>query len=362
MSSAHDLITFEAMEALKYDSSKCTGTLFEPSQAPHEHASPSDPAVAYPCVRGRLRNSAKFWTDTLEASAVFDFKSCYHHIEVHPEYWKYLGFSWKFQGGIKYFVFTVLPFGLLTTCYVFTKVMRLLIKRWRGMGLRVIVYIDDGICFADGAHKAGEAAKILQGDLVAAGWVVNREKSCWSPRQRGHWLGFDLDLAAGMISVPEQRQQRLLASIEQCTRPAQTITARKLASIVGQVVSMSLAVGNLARLMTRECYALINSCEAWSSVLDLNQGAGRELRFWHSSLARWNGARIWHTPSTARIAYSDASDVAYGGYVVDIGQEVAHGQWSPAESRKSSTWRELMAIYKVLSAFAKKKRSWLTRL
>ena len=42
----------------------------------------------------------------------FDIKQGYHHIEVDKEHQKFLGFSWVVNGETKYFVFTVLPFGL----------------------------------------------------------------------------------------------------------------------------------------------------------------------------------------------------------------------------------------------------------
>ena len=49
----------------------------------------------------------------------FELTSGYHHIDIHPEYHKYLGFHWEFAEGIRYFQFTVLCFGICTACYVF---------------------------------------------------------------------------------------------------------------------------------------------------------------------------------------------------------------------------------------------------
>ena len=40
--------------------------------------------------------------------------------------------------------------------------------------------------------------------------------------------------------------------------------------------------------------------------------------------------------------------------MVDLDNEVAHGQWSADENRLSSTWRELKAAYLFLLSFAKK--------
>lgn len=53
-----------------------------------------------------------------------DLKSGYHHIDMYQEHWQYLDFQWRDQ----YYVFTQLPFGLVPACYVFTKVMRQLVK------------------------------------------------------------------------------------------------------------------------------------------------------------------------------------------------------------------------------------------
>ena len=47
----------------------------------------------------------------------FDLKSGYHHVDIADVHQKFLGIEWC---GV-YYVFTVLPFGLSTACYVFTK-------------------------------------------------------------------------------------------------------------------------------------------------------------------------------------------------------------------------------------------------
>ena len=61
----------------------------------------------------------------------FDIKSSYHHIEIFESDQQFLGFSWVFDGVTKYFKFTVLPFGLSVGPYIFSNVMRPLVKYWR---------------------------------------------------------------------------------------------------------------------------------------------------------------------------------------------------------------------------------------
>ena len=55
----------------------------------------------------------------------FDLKSGYHNVEVFPDHRKYLTFSWDFGDGVvKYFQVTVLPFGLSSAPYLFTKLLK----------------------------------------------------------------------------------------------------------------------------------------------------------------------------------------------------------------------------------------------
>ena len=77
----------------------------------------------------------------------FDLHAAYHHIEMFYPHTEFLGFSWIVGGEQKFFKFLVLPFGLKSAPYIFTKITRPLIKKWRGDGKRVVMYLDDGIGF-----------------------------------------------------------------------------------------------------------------------------------------------------------------------------------------------------------------------
>ena len=78
--------------------------------------------------------------------STFDLKCGYHHIPIHPDDRNYLGFSLLFSDGtVKYFQFVVLPVGLASACYAFIKLIRPLVTKWRGTGIRWAMYLDDGI-------------------------------------------------------------------------------------------------------------------------------------------------------------------------------------------------------------------------
>ena len=62
------------------------------------------------------------------------------------------------------------------------------------------------------------------------------------------------------------------------------------------------------------------------------------------SISHYNGRPIRFDAGTTRVAYSDASNTGFGGYVVELGKEVAQGLWSEDEAKFSSTWRELIIM------------------
>ena len=115
---------------------------------------------------------------------------------------------------------------------------------------------------------------------------------------------------------------------------------------------MSIALGPVARLMTRSLYTLLNSRHSWYERLQMSPEAAEELRFWHKCFSDFNGQNIWRSPSAVRVIYSDASDTGFGGYMVEHGPQIAHSQWSAWEAQQSSTWRERKGVSTVLQSFA----------
>ena len=286
----------------------------------------------------------------------FDLKSGYHHIDIHPVYQQYLGFSWKKDGERCYYVFKVLPFGLATACYVFTKVLRPLVNRWRSKGVKMVLYIDDGICVAESRELALRHTLLIEDDLLRAGFVLNGKKSHLSPASSGRWLGVDLDLVQGVFSIPfflVERIEKLKDTIARLLSSG-LASARTLAKVTGQVLSMSIAVGPVTRLRTRALYEMINSRLFWNQLVQITEDAREELLFWLCSAEVLNGRSFCWRPSATRVAYSDASDTGYGGYVVELGPHTVSGCWSEDEARHSSTWRELKAVDKVLESVADK--------
>ena len=135
----------------------------------------------------------------------FDYTSGYHHLEIFPEHTPFLGCSWVVDGQRRFYQFTVLPFGLSTGPYIFTKVQRALTKYWRSQGIRIFTYLDDGAGADNTFFEAQEVSDLVRRELHHSGFVTNDSKSIWTPVQSGEWLGFILDLSTGTFQVPPRR-------------------------------------------------------------------------------------------------------------------------------------------------------------
>ena len=273
----------------------------------------------------------------------FDLKSAYNHINTFEEHRKFLSFkSPSSDGGMKFYEFKVLPFGLTSAPYVFSTVVRQLIKFWRGRGDLILIYLDDGI----GGHMSVERSRLLSDsvrqDLASSGFTVNDDKSIWEPAQRLVFLGFILDFGEGLIQIPEFRIHKLKSSLVSFLQNNQ-ILARDLDSVTGQIISMACAVGNITRLFTRNCYAAIERRSSWDQPLHVSPEVRYELSFWLKNIDSINGKS-----SAVGVVYSDSSDSGFGDYFVQCGLDLVSGVWSHELMWTSSTFREILAVKFVL--------------
>ena len=124
----------------------------------------------------------------------WDLKSGYHHVDICLDHQKYLGFAWPFSGVVRYFTFAVLPFGLGSACFCFTKLMRPLVR------------------------------------------------SHWTPTEIGQWLGFVIDSISLSFRIPEKKVSKLKGLLDSAIQAGYS-SFRELARITGTIIPVALAVG-----------------------------------------------------------------------------------------------------------------------
>ena len=111
-----------------------------------------------------------------------------------------------------------------------------------------MLYLDNGIVAIVGEVAAGRASIKVRSDLVKAGLVEHTANSHWTPSQQATWLGFNLDLEAGLVSFPGEKIDALKTQLQQ-VRKDTSVRAKTLASVIGKRISMSSATGPVT--MTR---------------------------------------------------------------------------------------------------------------
>ena len=283
----------------------------------------------------------------------WDLKSGYHHVDICLEHQRYLGFSWQFNSVPRYFTFVVLPFGLSSACFYFTKLLRPLVCRWRSMGHNSFIYLDDGLGSLPDKCSAAAAAIIQKKELDSSGLLVNEDKSHWHPMQVGEWLGFVINTITVSFHIPERKVEKLKSLLGSVIGDTSS-SYRELARIAGSIISVALAVGPISRLLTRQMYLAIESRSAWDHTLRFSPALLEELRFWYSNIDSFNGYSLRPPPDSSTVIFSDASDVAFGGFSASLDGVMASGMFTSEDLGQSSTYRELKAIYYVLLSYAEK--------
>lgn len=239
--------------------------------------------------------------------------------------------------------------------------MRQVVKFLRALGITVISYVDDWL-FAAPSYEAAVNLRDFILALFRHLRLFINEKSALEPAQQVEFLGFIICSVSMMFSVPDKKlrklQDRLKDTAERilACRAKDVIfqlSARVLASIVGVLMSMALAIAP-ARIHTRSIYRDIDITQRqfrWNAPGPVSTEAQDELLWWNANLAQYNG-RCAIRPERIFVITTDASSVGLGGFVTtEVGDLSFQQQWTPAEALQTPAWREMTAILRALNHF-----------
>ena len=195
-------------------------------------------------------------------------------------------------------------------------------------------------------------AQAVRKDLACAGFITNDEKSVWEPTQNLNWLGIAWNSALGTLEIIDRRITKILNTIDQIIDADYVVSARRLASFTGQIISTGPVLGNIARIMTRHCVMSTLCNDHWDLEFRLDDYCKEELYFWKENLMNINSRHCFVNTSPSYFVYSDASATGCGSVIGFNNNYVCHKMWTELESLQSSTWRELYAIEFSLQSFA----------
>ena len=271
-----------------------------------------------------------------------DLKNGFFHIPVHPDQQELLGFA--FQN--KYYKWTVLPFGHCCSPYFFCKVLRPVIAYLRSKGIKVVVYVDDFILLSP-QHLIQKQTELFLATLEQLGWSVNYEKSSLEPALIKIFIGYVIDNTGETtaIKVTQERTRKLKKEVSRALRSG-TVTARGLARIAGQCISMCKCIFP-AKLLLRNLYRLLSKRSSWSEEITLDEYTRNDLEWFFTFSSQWNKLFVVNKPVDIQLV-TDASSVGWGAWIPGL---EAQGFWNLRLSMKSSNFRELFAVLMGILSF-----------
>jgi hypothetical protein len=168
------------------------------------------------------------------------------------------------------------------------------------------------------------------------------------------FLGFVIDSFHGVFRLTALQKDKLRSAIASCLANPSQVPTKLLAKVTGLITSMSLVTGPVSGLFSRYLHRDLDTRSSWRGIVALSSQALVELGFWLTNLESLSVRSLWPVASFTHILHYDADADGWGGHLIVDGQEhCAHGAWAADERHgiKSSTWRELEALSRLLLSF-----------
>ena len=277
----------------------------------------------------------------------FDLRAGYHHIEIQEDQQQLLGFAYPdHTGRDRFFTYRAMPFGLSSAGFLFTKMLRVLIKHWRVHNIKILAFFYAGLGAAYSLDEAYTHSCVVKTDLIQAGYVLDKAKSIWMPQQIMVWLGFSYDLIAGSVHAIPDKVEKAITGIREVLQGTY-VPVTQLSSVVGRITSLYPAYGDIVYLRTKNCQAIVAADADWSRMVPLTPECRSELGFWLTYLSGNNGMPILTPIATGTITYTEIGGTGCATiYTPHPRQDVfvCRHSFSVAESLASVIYREMLCV------------------
>lgn len=296
-----------------------------------------------------LRTAIKLITRDCYMTKI-DLKDAYYLIQIHPNSKKYLRFQFEQQ----LYEFNVLPFGLSTAPYIFTKVMKPIVRLLRSAGLISTNYLDDywlmGHSYEDCLYNTMQTRKLI----TSLGFIINEEKSLMIPKKTCTFLGFVLDSKRFQVTLPSEKIDRVRLEIQRFIT-VERCRIREFAKLVGLLISVCPAVEYswlYTKIFERIKYLNLKTDDNYDNYMNLPTLIQPDLKWWLNAI-QTPACRIREDTHDLEI-FSDASNTGWGAACKE---ERASGLWNAHEKVQHINYLELKAAFFGLKVFAKDLRN-----
>lgn len=280
------------------------------------------------------------WMTTL------DLKDAYLLVKIHENSKKYLRFIY----GQKLYQFNVLPFGLNTAPFVFTKITKPIVKLLRTAGLLSTLYLDDWLLLGRTFSDCVQNLDITKKLLVSLGFIINEEKSIFVPSMKCKYLGMIINSHELTLSLPQEKRARISSEL-QAFQKLRRCSVRKLAQLTGLLVSAcpGIEYGLLHTKELERCKFLnLKNDDDYEKIINIPDSLQIDIQWWLNHIL--NSVRHIRCDDYHTEIFSDASTTGWGAACMG---NTASGSWSNTERKKHINYLELLAACIALKIFAK---------
>ena len=324
---------------------------------------------------------SEYLLDLEDYMASFDLKNMFFHVKLHPDMYRFFGFSCPDAAGVlQYYQFKVLIYGCKPAVHIVTRLLMPVKSYLHTLGIKISIYIDDGRVAAAGAAETKAKFNLSLLVLQLSGWNIQWKKCSLVPTQKLSHLGFITDTVAMQYSVDPAKirvLRDLIKNVVQSYFDNSRVTARQLATILGKLNSMQRSHGDILFVMSRSSQHTLGVHVlqyGWDSDVCISPAIVTEFSFILNVLDSANGHPIYtavsvsHTVDLLETAkyisavqhsavnienlyVSDASQTHAFVYAADGSfQYVREFEFSSDQSVLSSGHRELLAVKFALTA------------
>jgi len=275
-----------------------------------------------------------------------DLKDAFLHVPIAVTHRRYLRFM---VGGIHY-QFRSLPFGLTTSPYVFTRIVKAVGAYVRANGVSLLQYLDDWNTQADGNRVSQSQTNYLSQVTTGLGLLLNLGKSELVPAQRFNFVGMDIDLVEG-LARPAAHRALVLSNLVESFLSLPEQPAHFWQQILGHLTSLEKLVPR-GRLHMRPIQFCLT--DQWtqlsghpSALVTTSNEAREALRWWISQDHLLRGMPF-SLPDVDLRLFTDASTEGWGAHLLDLRAE---GIWSTSQKALHINQLELLAVHLALKQF-----------
>lgn len=275
--------------------------------------------------------------------AKIDLTDAYHLVNVDKESRRLLRFG--FQNIL--YEYTCLCFGLSTAPFVFTKIMKEVVRKLRKMGYLSVIYLDDILLLATTYEKCLENVNATVSLLRELGFIIS-DKSVMIPSKQIEFLGLNFDSIKMTVSLPERKVNQIKKLCQKLAFNKNT-QIRNIAEAIGILVAATPGA-NYSPLYTRQIEhdksrALELSHGNYDSYMTLSADSISDLKWWESHVT------ILCLVPSYNFAFTIFTDASLLGWGASTSTDCVKGTWSATEKRFHINALELMAVENALKYF-----------